>query len=92
MNKKVNTLLFIVGATLFNFIVTVICFFALLKLYASFLAGFIPEESRGWGFPLIFIAAIALSFIIYRLAMKLFLKKVEVERYFEPIFGNRKYR
>jgi len=90
MNKKVNTLLFILGATLFNFIVTVLCFFALLMLYASLLAPLISEEKRGWGFPVIFIAAIALSFIIYRLVLKLILKKVAVEKYFDPIFGKRK--
>jgi hypothetical protein len=52
----------------------------------------IPEANRIWGFVLIFIAAIALSFFIYRLALKLLLKKIPIEKYFEPILGqmNRK--
>jgi len=90
MNKKVNTLLFVLGATLFNFIVTVICFIALLMLYTSFLAPLISEEHRPWGFLVVFIGAIALSFIIYRLVLKLLLKKVPVEKYFDPIFGKRR--
>jgi hypothetical protein len=92
MNKKVNTLLFILGATLFNIIITVLCFMGLLLLYARFIMPLIPENGQAWGFPLIFIAAIALSFLIYRLILKLLLKKVSAEKYFDPIFGGRKTR
>ena len=90
MNKKANTILFILGATLFNVIITVIFFIVLLLLYARVLMTFIPEDSRAWGFPVIFIAAIALSFIVYRMVFKIFLKKVAVDKYFDPIFGRRK--
>ena len=92
MNKKVNTLLFILGATLFNIIVTVLSFIALLMLYSKTIVPHLPEESSSfaWGFTLIFIAAIAISFIVYRLVLKLFLKKVAVDKYFDPIFSRRK--
>jgi uncharacterized membrane protein (DUF485 family) len=90
VNKKTNTLLFILAATVFNIIVTVICFTALLLFYAKFLAPRIPGEGQAWGFPAIFIAAIALSFVIYRLVLKQLLKKVDVEKHFDPIFGGRR--
>lgn len=90
MNKKVNTLLFVLGATVFNIVVTVACFMALLALYAKLLLPVLPETGQAWAIPLIFIAAIALSFLVYRLALKLLLKKVEVEKYFDPIFGGRR--
>jgi len=90
MNKKANTLLFILGATVFNMLITILCFFALLMLYAKTVMPFIPEDNRAWGFPIIFLAAIALAFLIYRFVLKVFLKKVDVERYFDPIFGKRK--
>jgi len=90
MNKKVNTVLFILGATLFNIIVTLISFVTLLILYVKALMPIIPEGGRSWGFPLIFIASIALSFLVYRLALKMMLKKVDVEKYFDPIFQRRK--
>ncbi|MDR2480021.1 MAG: leader peptide processing enzyme [Treponema sp.] len=89
MNKKVNTLLFVLGATLFNIIVTVLCFVGLLLLYAKSLMPFLPEENRSWGFPVIFIGAIALSFFIYQLILKLLMKKIEMEKYFDPIFGRK---
>jgi hypothetical protein len=90
VSKKTNTLLFILAATAFNIIVTVICFTALLFCYARFLAPRIPGEGQAWGFPVIFIAAIALSFVIYRLVLKQLLKKVNVEKYFDPVFGGRR--
>jgi hypothetical protein len=90
MNKKVNTLLFVLGATLFNILVTVICFAALIVLYAKTIMTVIPENGRSWGFPLIFITSIVISFFVYRLVLKLLLKKVEVEKYFDPIFKRRK--
>ncbi|MDR1419144.1 MAG: leader peptide processing enzyme [Treponema sp.] len=90
MNKKANTLVFILGATVFNILVTVMCFVLLFVLYARFLAVLLPESAAAWGFPVIFIAAIALSFIIYRLILKQLLKRVDVEKYFDPIFGKRR--
>jgi hypothetical protein len=87
MNKKANTLLFILGATVFNILVTVVCFLVIFVLYIRFLASSLPENAAAWGFPLIFIAAIALSFVIYRLILKQLLKKIDVEKYFDPIFG-----
>ena len=90
MNKRANTLLFVLGATLFNIIVTLLFFIALLALYANSLMSVIPEEGQTWAFPLIFMAAIGLSFVIYRLVLKILLKKVDVEKYFDPIFKRQK--
>jgi hypothetical protein len=90
MNKKVNTLLFILGATLFNIIITVVFFFGLLLLYVKFLLPLLPESGRAWGFPLLFIAAIVLSFLTYRFVLNLLMKKIKVEEYFDPVFGGRK--
>ena len=90
MNKKVNTLLFILGATLFNIIVTILCFVVLMILYARFFIVLLPEEGHTWVFPVMFIAAIAGTFFLYRLVLKLLLKKIEVDKYFDPIFGGKK--
>ena len=92
MNKKLNTALFIVGATLFNILVTVLSFLLLLVVYARFLMRYLPEGAQAWSFPAIFIVAIAVSFVVYRFALKLLLKKIEMEKYFDPIFNSRKRR
>jgi len=90
MNKKVNTILFVLGATLFNILVTVLVFFALLLVYAKCIMPFVPESANGWAFPLIFIAAIAAAFVVYRYALRFLLKKIEVEKYFDPLFVGRR--
>jgi phosphoglycerol transferase MdoB-like AlkP superfamily enzyme len=90
MNKKTNTILFILGATVFNLLITLILLVLLLVLYGRFLAPTLPETIAPWGFPVLFVVSIVLSFVIYRLALKYFMKKVNMEKYFSPIFGARR--
>jgi len=92
MNKKVNTILFILGATLFNVLVAILSFILLLIMFIKFLAPVLPESTRSWGFTLIFLAAIIISILVYRAVLKFLLTKIEVEKYFDPLFvkGNLK--
>ncbi|MCL2067942.1 MAG: leader peptide processing enzyme [Treponema sp.] len=90
MNKKTNTLLFILGATLFNMIVTVVSFFLLIVLFVKYIMPLLPEEGRLWGVAISFIAAVIISFFAYRFALKILLKKIQMEKYFVPIFGRKK--
>jgi len=92
MNKKVNTLLFILGATVFNVLVTIVSFIIFFLLYINFLAEHIPETGRSWSFTLIFLASIAVSFLVYRWLLKYLLKKVDVEKYFDPLFVRKNFK
>jgi len=92
MNKKVNTLLFIFGGTVFNILIVVVCFIVLTLLYYNFLMPLMPEESHSWGFALIFLASIVLSFVLYRIIIKYLMKKVDVDKYFDPIFARRNFK
>ena len=89
MNKKINTLLFILGATLLNIFVTILIFAALTLLYIKVLMAAVPEESRAWIFAIIFIASLVISFLVYRVVLKLIMKKVDIDKHFDPIFGRR---
>jgi len=91
MNKKVNTILFILGATVFNIIVTVLSFLLLLIVYAKTLMRILPAGAQSWSFPFIFIAALAVAFFVYRCVLHFLLKRIEIEKYFDPIFV-RKHR
>jgi hypothetical protein len=91
MSKKTNTLLFILGGTVFNILVTLLCFIIFLVIYGRFLP-MLPESSAAWMLPVIFVASIVASFLIYRLAIKIIMKKVDMEKYFDPIFGHRRPR
>jgi hypothetical protein len=89
MNKKINTVLFILGATVFNIIITVLSFFLLLILYAKFIMKLLPQGAQAWSFPLIFITSIAISFFVYKLVLGYLIKRINVEKYFDPIINTR---
>jgi uncharacterized membrane protein (DUF441 family) len=90
MSKKTNTWLFILGGTIFNILVTIVSFMLLLFIYTRFIIPFIPEDGIQWGFLIIFIAAIAIAFVLYRVILKYLMKRFDVEKYFDPIFGRRR--
>jgi len=86
MNKKANTILFMLGATAFNILITIASFLLLLLLYARLLMGFFPETSHAWAFFIIFIAALVISFFVYRVLIKYLVKKIDMDKYFDPLF------
>ena len=90
MSKKTNTLWFVLGATAFNILTTMIFFILLLMIYARFLIPYLPESAAAWGFPVIFIGAIVLSFFLYKIILKQVMKKYDLEKYLDPIFGPRR--
>jgi len=86
MNKKVNTVLFILCATLFNILIALISFIVLTLLYIRFLMMQMPEASRSWAFTSIFLVSIGISFLVYRVILKHLINKIEIEKYFDPLF------
>jgi phosphoglycerol transferase MdoB-like AlkP superfamily enzyme len=89
MNKKVNTLLFILCATLFNILIALVSFIVLTLMYMRFLMLALPVSSRSWSFTAIFLVAIGISFLVYRIIIKHFINKIEIEKYFDPLFVSR---
>jgi len=92
MNKKVNTILFILGATVFNVIVAAVSFIILLIIYAKFIFPIMPESGYNWSFSLIFLASIAVSIFVYRIVLKHLIKKIDVEQYFDPLFVKKTFK
>ena len=90
MNKKLNTLFFVLGATVFNILVTVVSFLLLSSVYVWLLVPRLSEEVAPMGFPVIFIMAIVASFVVYRVALNILLKKIKFEDYFDPILRGRR--
>jgi len=91
MSKKTNTFLFIIGGTIFNIIVTVLCFALFLFAYSRFLFPYLPEDSGAWIIPLIFVLSITASLFIYRQVIKVFIEKVDMEKYFDPVFTRKNF-
>jgi len=89
VNKKLNTVFFILGATVFNVIVAIISFILLAIIYGRFIRDLIPEAGRHWGPNLLIIASIAISIFVYRFVLKALLARMDIEKYFDPLFVSR---
>ena len=89
MSKKTNTLLFLLGGTVFNILITILFFFILFFIYGRFLFPVLPEDSAAWALPVIFVLSIVAAFFVYRQAVKLVSKKLDMEKNFDPLFGRR---
>jgi hypothetical protein len=82
MNKKVNTLLFILGATAANILITILVFILLFAVCVRLL----PPDIFSGVLPFAFIGALAASFFIYNKVLKIVTKKIDMDKYFAPIF------
>ncbi|MFW5994712.1 MAG: hypothetical protein ACOCRN_01280 [Spirochaetia bacterium] len=93
MNKKANTILFVLGATVANLVLMAIVF-TLLLVGASFaLQSVLTAESEGIGtlvLGLVFVATILITYFVYHKSVKKLSEKYDFERYFEPIFGKKR--
>jgi len=85
VNKKLNTALFLIAASLVNIILIILCFL----LFSFIVHLLIPAPSEGAAgviLILIFFLSFGVSFFIYYKLMKLLSDKIDLETYFHPIF------
>jgi hypothetical protein len=90
LSRKTNTFLFILAGTVFNILITVLSFLTFVVIYTKFLYPKSSENVVAWILPVIFLASIIVSFLVYRLVIKIIIKKVDMNKHFDPIFGARK--
>ncbi|TVQ35762.1 MAG: hypothetical protein EA384_15680 [Spirochaetaceae bacterium] len=90
MNKKVNTVLFVLGATLVNVLIMVFLFLILFILFARFLAPSVPPAAGQFVLLGLFLVSVVGTYFVYHRLIALLQKKVDMERYFDPIFGRRR--
>ena len=94
MSKKVNTVLFIAAATVFNIVTFLAIFFGLFFLVLAFSDQLLANEGTSSLltplFVVLFLSAIFLSFVIYRLVLGFFLRKVDPDEHFTLLFEKEK--
>jgi len=89
MNKKVNTVLFMLGATLYNLILLVVFILVGLAAMGALLQGKEVGAESSLYFMVIFALALGASFFIYHQTMKFISKKIDFEKHFDPIIKPR---
>jgi ABC-type nickel/cobalt efflux system permease component RcnA len=87
MNKKLNTAVFLVAATAVNIGIMLVVFVGLMVLVT--LVSRDNPNLMSILYIVAFFLAIVATFLLYSLIMKLFQKKVDMEKYFHPIFKPR---
>ena len=71
-----NTLLFILAGTLINILLMAGCFLLFLVIYSVFLHSRIGDGAMAWVLTIIFLAALAVSLIIYQRVIKIIMRKI----------------
>jgi membrane protein implicated in regulation of membrane protease activity len=89
MNKKANTFIFILVATVFNIVITIALILGLLVLFMKVIvpAMGLADTVLAAGLVAVFVVAIVLSFLIYRFIINVLSKHVEIDKYFDPLVG-----
>ena len=89
MNKKLNTSFFIIGASILNVILMVVLMTIGLALISLIIPKNISPTIASALFILVFLLSVAGSFFAYHKGIRFLSKKVDMERYFHPIFTRR---
>lgn len=90
MNKRTNTVLFLIGATVFNLLVMFALIVISLVVISALFRGRLSPNLMSVLMVVIFIGSIAASFLIYSRLVKWLSRKVDMERYFMPIFKRKR--
>ncbi len=85
MNKKLNTVLFFLVATTVNIVLILFLALVVFVPYALFLARLLPGPVNLLLLFVIFVGSMAGSLPLYRKLVEQFQKRVDVEKYFDPI-------
>ena len=90
MNKKVNTVLFLLGATVFNLLIMLILIVLFFVLISVIFKDPLNSSMGVILVILVFVGSIAASFFIYGRLVKWLSRKIDMEKYFMPLFRRKK--
>jgi hypothetical protein len=90
MNKKVNTVLFLLGATVFNLLIMFLLIVIFLVLISTIFRDSLNPNVLSILMIIVFIGSIAASFFIYGRVVKWLSRKIDMEKYFLPLFRRKK--
>ena len=90
MNKKVNTVLFLLGATVFNLLVMFLLIVLFLVLISAIFRDSLSPNVLSILMIVVFVGSIAAAFFIYGRVVKWLSRKIDMEKYFLPLFRRKK--
>jgi hypothetical protein len=90
MNKKANTVLFLLGATVFNLLIMFLLIVIFLVLISAIFRDSLNPNVLSILMIVVFVGSIAVSFFIYGRVVKWLSRKIDMEKYFLPLFRRKK--
>ena len=90
MNKKANTVLFLLGATVFNLLVMFLLIVLFLVLISAIFRDSLNPNVLSILMIVVFIGSIAASFFIYGRVVKWLSRKIDMDKYFMPLFRRKR--
>jgi hypothetical protein len=90
MNKKLNTVLFLIGATVFNLLVMFILIVVFLVIIQAIFRDRLNPNIFSVLMILIFVVSIAASFFIYGRIVRWLSRRIDMDKYFLPLFRRKK--
>ena len=90
MNKKVNTVLFLLGATVFNLLVMFLLIVLFLVLISAVFRDSLNPNVLSILMIVVFIGSIAASFFIYGRVVKWLSRRIDMDKYFIPLFRRKR--
>ena len=90
MNRTLNTVLFLVGATLFNIIIILIIFVVGFALIGQFVLPHIGLVAGQIALIVLFCASLAGGYAIYNRVVRWLTNRYALDNYLEPIFRRKK--
>jgi len=90
MNKKTNTVLFLLGATVFNLLIMFLLIVIFIVLISAIFRDSLNPNVLSILMIVVFVGSIAASFFIYGRVVKWLSRKIDMEKYFLPLFRRKK--
>jgi len=90
MNKKLNTALFLIGATIFNLLLLFVLIMLSLLLISALSQGRLSGNVMSILLIVVFLGSMVGSFLNYNQVIKFVSRKIDMEKYFLPLFKRRR--
>ncbi len=86
MSKKTNTVLFILGATVFNLVVIVVLMMISLLIVGLLSGGKLSPNLLSILMMVLFLGSIAGAFLLYSWLVRRLAQRINMDEYFLPLF------
>ncbi len=91
MNKRLNTVFFVIGATIFNLFSMAVIFIALFMLYARFIGPALSPRMNQFLTLWLFFGSVVLAYWVYSRIIRWAEQRVDFHKYLEPIFARKQH-